>query len=225
MPDDPRFSRSLVSVGVAAGIAAGVMYPARTFLPLPDTLAVACFIYFGPFVTVGIVGLYPFLAKVRTSVPLALGTLFGAIAGVTNMTFAVVQLENLHYIRGYARAAATPEGREAWGNILNGVFTVQNGLNYVSDFFLDWCIFLLAWSMWTHPKFGKAFAIAGVVAAGAHFGMKAWTFPVPPSEAGLFDAGPAVSVWFALVTLQVLRHLRWMNPPAQEPVIPPGSSA
>ena len=41
--------------------------------------------------------------------------------------------------------------------------------------------------------------------------MKAITFPVPPAEAGLFDAGPLVSVWFALVIIQVGRSFQWMD--------------
>lgn len=209
---EPRLARSLVRTAVVAGFAAGIMYPVRTFVPLPDVLVIALFMYFGPVYAVAILGLYPFLAKPRATLAIVIGTLFGVISGVVNMLFAVVQLENLHYLRGFIRDAPSPEAAEQWRNILQGVFTVQNGLNYVADFFLDWCVLLLATAMWRHPRFGKAFAVTGVIAGGTHFVLKAWTFPVPPSEAGLIDVGPLVSAWFTLVLVQVLLNLRWMEP-------------
>lgn len=211
MRSEPNLERTLVKTAVSAGIALAVMYPARTFLDLPDFLALAFFIFFGPLLVVAFVGLLPFLAKPRLSVAVILGTVFGVIAGTVNTMFAVVQITNLHYIRGYMRAADSPAAQQNWQDILNGVFTVQNGLNYVADLFLDWTAFLYAVVMWSHPKFGRIFAVLGFIAVGLHFVMKLYTFPEPPSEAGLFDAGPLVSIWFALVTIQVLRHLAWMN--------------
>lgn len=211
MPIEPNLQKSLVKTAIGAGIALAVMYPARTFLRLPDALEVAFFIYFGPLLVVAFVGLYPYLARPQVSVAAILGTVFGVIAGVCNTLFSVVQMNNLHYIFNYMRAADSPAAKQAWQDILNGVFTVQNGINYAGDLFLDCTVFLYAAVMWRHPKFGKVFSILGITAAGLHFVMKAYTFPEPPSEAGLFDAGPFVSVWFGLVTLQVIRHLKWMD--------------
>ncbi|MDH3298556.1 MAG: hypothetical protein OEM23_05715 [Gemmatimonadota bacterium] len=211
MTDYVRVERTLVRSAIAAGLAASVMYPARTFLTLPEFLSTAFYIFFGPVLVVAFVGLYPFLSRPKTSVAAVLGTVFGVIGGAANMVFAVVQLENLHYIRKYMAAAETVAEKEMWQNILNGVFTVQNGFNYVSDFFIDWTAFLWAFVMWNHPKFGKAFTLTGLAAAGLHFIMKLITFPEPPAEAGLFDAGPLVSIWFALVTVQVIRKRRWME--------------
>jgi hypothetical protein len=211
MNQNPNLEKNLVKTAAGAGIALSIMYPARTFLPLPDILSTAFYIFFGPLLVVAFVGLYPFLSKPKKSVSAILGTVFGVIGGAANMMFAVVQMNNLHYIFKYMRAAESPEAKEMWRNILNGVFTVQNGLNYVSDLFIDWTAFLFAVVMWSHPKFGKIFSILGFIAAGFHFVMKLITFPTPPAEAGLFDAGPMVSVWFALVTIQVIRNIKWMD--------------
>jgi hypothetical protein len=136
---------------------------------------------------------------------------FGIIGAATNMMFAAVQMNNLIYIRGYQGAAASEAEREHWRQILDGVFTVQNGLNYVADFFFDWTIFFWATLMWRHPKFGKLFTLSGLVAGGLHFGLKLITFPRPPAEAGLFDAGPLIGVWYAAVCIQILRHLSWLD--------------
>ena len=209
-----HLQKALVKTGVGAGIAVSIMYPARTFIPLPDFVSTSFFVYFGPLLVVAFIGLYPFLAKPRTTVAAILGTAFGVIGGVANTMFAVVQMTNLHYIYGYIRSAETAPAKQEWRDILNGVFTVQNGLNYVSDLFIDWTAFMFAIVLWSHPKFSRIFSITGVIAAGFHFVMKAYSFPVPPGEAGLFDAGPLVSIWFAVVTIQVLRNVRWMDEPS-----------
>ncbi len=215
MQTDSSLEGKLVRVGFAAGVAAVVMYLARTFLPLPGFVGVGFFIFFGPLLVVAFLGFHPFISKPRPSVAATLATVFGVIAGATNMMFAVVQLTNLHYIRGYMRAAESPAAEEVWQNIFSGVFTVQNGINYVMDFFLDWTAFMYALLMWSHPRFGKVFSLLSVVCVGPHFVMKLITFPEPPAEAGLFDAGPLVAVWFAIVLIQVARNLGWMG--EQEP--------
>ena len=214
MTDTEHLQKTLVKTAVGAGIAVSIMYPVRTFVPLPDFVATLFFIYFGPLLVVAIIGLYPFLTRIRATVPAILGTAFGVIGGVANTMFAVVQMTSLHYIHGYIRFAEAAAAKQEWRDILNGVFTVQNGLNYVSDLFIDWTAFMFAIVLWSHPKFGRIFSITGVLAAGFHFVMKAYTFPVPPSEAGLFDAGPLVSIWFAVVTIQVLRNVQWMDEPS-----------
>lgn len=211
MLEKPRREKSFVTLGLAAGTAAVVMYLARSLFPLPDFLGVAFFIFFGPALVVAFLGFYPFLSKPGPSIAGFLATVFGVIAGAVNMMFAVVQMTNLHYIARHIRAAESQAAKEAWQNILNGVFTVQNGLNYVSDFFLDWTAFLYAVVMWDHPKFGKIFSILSVLAVGPHFVMKLITFPEPPAEAGLFDAGPLVAIWFAIVLVQVARNINWIE--------------
>lgn len=215
MFNDPLLEERLVRLGAAAGLTGCAMYAIRSFLPLPNLVLEWLFIFFGPALVVAYVGIYPFLSRPQTTVAAILGSIFGVIGATVNMMFAVVQLNNLHYIHGFLRSATGEAERQAWRNILSGVFTVQNGLNYVSDFFLDWTIFLWAIVMWSHPKFGKFFTLSGVVAGGLHFGMKLLTFPEPPSEAGLFDAGPLIGLWYTLVTIQVLRNLKWVREPRE----------
>ncbi len=140
-----------------------------------------------------------------------MGSVFGVIGGAANMIFAVVQMHTLPYLYRYMNAAESAVEKDAWDAILRGVFTVQNGFNYVADFFIDWTALLWALVLWNHPKFGKPFALTGFLAAGLHFSMKLATFPEPPAEAGLFDGGPLISIWFAVVTVQVIRKRKWME--------------
>jgi hypothetical protein len=182
------------------------MYLARTFLPLSDSLKTTFFLLFGPCLVVAFLGYHSFITHPAARVSALLGTAFGVIAGASNMMFASVQSTNLHYIYGYMDAAESPEARQIWTNILNGVFTVQNGINFTMDFFLDAGGVLYALAMWSHPRFGKVFSLLAVALLGPHLVTKWLTFPVPPAEAGLFDAGPLVGLWFAIVTAQVARH-------------------
>lgn len=205
-----RFERNLVRVGVVAGALAVVTYLAKTIFSLPGILETHFFIWRGPLLATAVVGFYPFLSKPAPSAAAIIGTVFGALSGAATMMFAVVQMTNVHAIFPSWRAAEGAE-REQWRHIFDAVFSVQNGINYVADFFLDWMAFCYAVVMWNHPKFGKALSILALLLVGPHFVMKAVTFPEPPAEAGLFDAGPLVSIWFALVILQVIRHLRWTN--------------
>jgi hypothetical protein len=201
--------KMLTRAGAFAGIAVAAMYLVPRVAPV-GFLSTYLFIYQGPLLVVAFVGLYPLLSR-PTPVLALLGSLFGVVAGVCRMLFSVVQMTNIEYLDSYMRGARTPEAAQSWQDILTGVFTVQNGISYVMDFFLDWAVLLFALAMWRHPRFGKVFTITGFAAAGSHLVMKAYTFPKPPAEAGLLDAGPLVALWATIVFVWVLRSLRWLD--------------
>jgi hypothetical protein len=212
MVKDPLFEKRFVRIGAIAGLTGCLMYGVRSAIHLPGVPGRLLFLLFGPVLVVAFVGVFPFMIRHRLTIAAILGSIFGVLGSATNMMFAAVQLNNLVYIRGYLQAATSEAERGQWRQILNGVFTVQSGLNYVADFFFDLAIFFWAALMWRHPKFGKAFTVAGIVAGGFHFGMKLVTFPRPPAEAGLFDAGPLIGIWYAAVSISILWHLGWLEP-------------
>jgi len=37
------------------------------------------------------------------------------------------------------------------------------------------------------------------------------TFPTPPANAGLFDLGPVLGLWYLAVTIQVARSFHWID--------------
>lgn len=204
-----------IRLGAAAGTIAIAMYLARTFVPMHDALHMAFFTLFGPALVFAYIGLHPLMQHGGSSLAGRLATVTGIIGGATNMMFAVVQLNTLHVLRAAIAAAETPEVKAEWRHILRGVFTVQNGLNITMDFFIDLSALLLAIVMWRHPAFGRWLSLASVALVGPHLVMKAITFPVAPAEAGLFDAGPLVGLWFTLMTACVIRWL-WRQPAAQQ---------
>jgi hypothetical protein len=50
---------------------------------------------------------------------------------------------------------------------------------------------------------------AGVAIAVGLLALNLYTFPTPPAEAGLVDLGPAVGLWYLVVTVMLLSSLRW----------------
>ncbi len=203
-----------VRVGVWAGFGALATYLANAFLPLPPFLETTFFLLMGPCVVAAFVGIYPFLNRPRPTVSALMSVVFGVIGGATRMMFASVQLNNLEYIRGYMEGAE-PAVEETWRLIFRGVFTVQNGLNWVSDFFVDVAAFLIAVVMWRHPAFGRWFALFTTVTIAPHLLLKSITFPRPPAEAGLFDAGPLVGLWFLVMTIQIARWVGFRGSPGR----------
>jgi hypothetical protein len=65
--------------------------------------------------------------------------------------------------------------------------------------------------MFRHPRFRWPFAVSGVLAVAVLLGLNLATFPTPPGEAGLFDAGPVVALWYFAVTIQMLRSMGWVR--------------
>ena len=196
-----------VAMGTVAGSLALVMYLARTFLPLPDTLATWCYMFFGPSLVLAFLGWWPLMRIDGAFLRAQVATVFGIIAGATNMMFAVVQMNNLYYLRLKIAAAENAALAAEWKHILIGVMTVQNGLNFTMDFFLDAAAFCYASILWRRGTPGRVLAVLSIALVGPHFVMKIITFPQPPAEAGLFDGGPLVGVWFLLTTIYVTRWL------------------
>lgn len=201
-----RRSTLLSAIAGSLGIA---MYLCRSFLDLPDPVATAFYALFGPALVLAFFGLTPLLSQGRAPLAAQVGSLFGIIGGAVNMCFAVVQMNNLAVLRPAIRQATDPLVQEDLRRVLSGVFTVQNGLNITMDFFIDTAAFCWAYAMWHHPRFGRGVALLAPVLVGTHYVLKAWTFPTAPAQAGYFDAGPMVGMWFTIVS--VLTWRAWLK--------------
>ena len=211
MISEPRFIRSLAKWGAIVGVGVVFMYLGPLVLPLPERVDSLFYVYQGPLMAFGFLGIFAFIRVHKLTVTLFTAVVFSVTAAVSRMMFLVVQLNNLHFIEKYRAAVEGVDQQAEWTNILRGVFTVQNGLNIVSDVFLDLGIILFSVSCWSHPKLGKPVAIMGCVVGGLHFIFKAWTFPEAPASAGLFDMGPYVALWPLLVCSLILLNLKWMD--------------
>lgn len=202
------YVRRATLLSAFAGSLGIAMYLARAFFALPEPLELACYALFGPALVIAFFGLTPLLSKGNAPLAAQVGSVFGIIGGAVNMCFAVVQLCNLAVLRPAIRNATDPLIQADLRRVLTGVFTVQNGLNITMDFFIDTAAFCWAFAMWHHPRFGRTVALLALPLVGTHYVLKAWTFPVAPREAGLFDAGPMVGAWFTVVSVLTWRAAR-----------------
>lgn len=211
MTRETGVANSLARTGAITGIIASLIYPAWSFLPLPDIMNLLFHFAFGPLIIVSFMGLNRLVKANRDSTPLQIATIFGIIAGCMFTLMTIVQSSNLSYIYNYIRQAQDETTKEIFRRILQGVFTVQLGIDVSWDIFITLATILFGLSMFNHPRFGKVFGWVGILVGGVTLFLNLYTFPVPPREAGLMDLGPAVGLWFLAVSIQMIRSLTWMG--------------
>jgi hypothetical protein len=202
--------RRMVKLGIVAGAIAAATYVAEKLVPLPAALSRACFMYNGFLILLAVIGLFPFLRRPRMTAAAMLGVIFGVVTGVMQMVFSVIQMANVERFGRIVKGTDAVSG-QMWRDVQGSVFSVQSGMNYVFDFFADVTGYAFALAMWRHPKFGRTWAIVSAILVTPHFVMKMVAFPIPPSEAGLFDAGPLVMLVLVGMVVQTARNLRWVE--------------
>lgn len=203
--------RRWVRIGFAFGLSACTTYPLLLFLPMntPLTVAVAC--TFGLSLSAASIGLYHFLFLPRKTVSLQLGTVSNVIAGAVVNMMLVTQLAINYKLAGFVAGTESDSTRESLSLIWKSVSQVQLGLDVVWDVYVALGTILFALNMLRHPRFGRVFAIAGILVGALLLLLNLFSFPTPPSEAGLVDLGPVLGVWYLAVSIQVGRSFRWVD--------------
>ena len=197
-----RIDISWVYLGVAGGLTACVAYPLLVFAPSPRAVTVALAALFGPALAMASVGLFCFLRLSRESVASQLGTVFNLLASSIVASMFLVQL---------AVRLGPGNGQPAAG--LAGVWL---GLDVAWDVFVSFGTFCFAIAAHRHPRLGVLFSIPGLLVAVATLVLNLYTFPKPPGDAGLIDLGPALGLWYLMVTLRIMGSLRWARVAALE---------
>ncbi len=82
------------------------------------------------------------------------------------------------------------------------------GLDVAWDMFGGAGTVLLALALWRHPRFPRLLAGSGVLVGALIWALNTATFPTPPAEAGIFDAGPLVGLWYLVLSVWVLMVAR-----------------
>jgi hypothetical protein len=206
-------SRTWAEVGFASGILAVVAYGLASAVPMPSALEAVAASVFGVGIGLASAGLYEVLGlhRPRLSLKIALGANLAASVAVTMMLFAQIGFRRwleVTFPTGVGAASGSPAYEAANG--------LQLGLDAAWDVFLAIGTVLFAANMWTHPRFGRAFALVGGSLAALLLVPNLVTFPEPPSEAGLFDPGPLVGLWYLAVAIRIGLSLRWVDDRAAE---------
>jgi hypothetical protein len=82
---------------------------------------------------------------------------------------------------------------------------VEFGLDLAWDVFLVAGTILFSCAMLADRRFGRRFALPGIVLAVALYVLNFASFPTPPADNGSVDLGPFVGLWYAAVSVQALR--------------------
>ncbi|MGB8342669.1 MAG: hypothetical protein WCE51_13855 [Chthoniobacterales bacterium] len=184
-----------IECGIVAGLCASVLYPVLLFAPLPLAATAAAAALLGPAIGVGSLGLRQLIRLQGESVSAFLGSIINLVAGALFTAMALIQLA----VRHASPNSALPRN-------LTGVWL---GLDVAWDVYIGLGTLFFAWSMLGHPRFRWPFALPGFVVGFLVVALNLYTFPIPPGEAGLFDIGPFVGLWYLAATVQSWRSLGW----------------
>lgn len=184
-----------IVAGVVGGLAASALYPLLLFTNLSAAVTATAAGLLGPAIGIGSLGLRQLIRLHSRSVTATLGAIHNALAGALFTSMALVQVA----VRSYeVESPMSPRMIGVW-----------LGLDVAWDVYIGLGTLFFACAMWRHPRFGWGFAVSGLALALAELLLNLYTFPVPPAEAGLFDIGPFVGLWYLATTIQTWRSLGW----------------
>ncbi len=183
-----------IRTGVIAGFGGCLIYPLIISLHLSKALVVLA-ATMGPVLAVTSLGLGKLLQLPRPSVAAQLSMIFNFAAGILVSAMLLVQLAIKDQLQG---TKASPE-----------IVGIWLGLDVAFDVYLSIGTGLFALAMLRHPRFGRVFGGVGLLIASLLLALNLFTFPTPPADAGLFDIGPIVGLWYLVVILQAWRSIQW----------------
>ncbi|MCK4894672.1 MAG: hypothetical protein KAT07_11920 [Calditrichia bacterium] len=200
-----------IIMGAICGLGATAIYPLLLLVGFPLVITVILAAALGILLSLGSIGLFFFLGVFRKTVTIYLAVLFNIIGGTIFNLMILVQLTVRNYMSAYLKESTNEYSREIISQIWRGVDKVQLGLDVAWDVYICTGTILFAFNMFKHPRFGKIFAIAGLIIATFLLGLNIYSFPVPPDEAGLIDLGPLLGLWYAAVAIRTLLSLDWLD--------------
>jgi len=181
---DPRWARW----SGGAGLVALASYIALVALQAPPPVQVLLVFGFAFGLTVASLGLH--LGVVRDVAPA-----LSLVAAVAN-TVAAGELTAMLLVQ-MAVKAAVPKPEAAFTSI-------WLGLDVAWDLFVGAGTVLFGLALWRHPGFRPLTAAGGVMSGLCLLVLNVATFPTPPADAGFFDAGPFVGLWYVILSARVL---------------------
>lgn len=198
---DPRWAGPTAVAGIAALVSYGLLLGVAA--PLPVQVLLVFGFAFG--LTVASLGLYHAVAA-PVAPRLALVATVANVVGAGQLTaMLLVQLAVREYEPAPGRAFVA----------------IWLGLDVAWDLYVGVGTLAFAWCLLRHPAFRYWIGVPGMAIAAVLLGLNVLTFPLPPGDAGAFDAGPLVGLWYLAVMIQMAR-LAW-RARSGEPPGPPGT--
>ncbi len=199
--DDLTLSASWATVGSTAGILSILAYAGAVMPLLPTRVGLVLAFAFGPLLSFAFVGFYHFLKAHRNSPVLQAAMLCGVLAGT---------LVNLMLVVQQALFIGTPKAdRIAIGPAWSALNKIQLGMDVSWDIYISVATILIGLAIWSHPRFGRAYSLVTITLGSTLLALNLATFPIPPAEAGSFDIGPLVALWFLVLSIRMRLLMKW----------------
>lgn len=178
----------LLYVGLATGI-----------LHLGETMTLTLSVLIAPLAIAGVVAFHRKLSADDDSASLRIGTVLLVCGFVVFGLMTLVQQAAAASRHAALAATIDATGRTAVTAAFAAVNSVQLGADVAFDVFYGTGMLFLAAALVRWKRRGVLLALSGSVLALLLLGLNLATFPTPPAEAGLVDAGPWTILWWLLV--------------------------
>jgi hypothetical protein len=198
---------SIAKTGAIAGILATVCYFGAAVLSLPDGLSRLMGFAFGPLVVVSYIGIYAHWSQKHDGALLRISYIFGIIYGAIVTSLIFIQVANNMWHEESMVLADTESAKESAQMVHRAANRVQAALDVAFDLFVTVSVILLGIVLLKDSFVSLIFGITGIVIGGLLLFLNLYTFPDGPYEAGLFDAGPFLGLWYAAFYIWMLTIL------------------
>lgn len=197
-------------LSIVCGLGAIALYTAIQLpLDLPLRPIYLAFMAFGPLLCLAILGLDRYLIAEASPVAIHAGALLMIAGGAINTVMAAMQGALRIYMADIPHGEGTAEAaRAGWQMAMHAGNALQLGADMAWDVFMLAGLAIWGWALLRHPRFGPWFGWSALAIGAGGLTLNAWTFPTPPAAAGLVDGGPLVGLWFAAVTIRLIRQWR-----------------
>ena len=192
-----------IKIGVVCGLLVSIIYPTMLFAPLPYNIIVFFVALFGPLLALASFGLYLFIDINKNSITAKIAIISNILAGMLITLMLLIQLA----IR-FTKPQLFEENT-AW--VWKSLNHVHLGIDVTWDIYIALGTLFFALSIIKHPKLGLWFASSGILIAIAVFILNLISFPTPPANAGLVDAGPLVGLWYFALTIRIMTSFKWID--------------
>jgi hypothetical protein len=178
-------------------------------IPMTMRVNYVLFMFYGAFFSITIFCIYNFARVFHDSIFLKLSALSLIIAGVVNTLMSSMQGALRMYFRDIPHDSSVSEAtRNAWSMGMHAGNAIQLGVDVAYDIFLLGGFILIGAALLKHPFYGKWLAWPAMVIGVCGLLLNLWTYPTPPGEAGLFDGGFLIGLWFLAFVVQTIRVYR-----------------
>lgn len=188
---------SIAKTGAIAGILSIICYFGAAVLPLPIVLGNLLGFAFGPLIVVSYIGIYAHWSQKYDGALLRVSYVFGIIYGAIVTSLIFIQVANNMWHAESMALAESDAAKESLFIIHTAVNRVQAALDVAFDIFVTVSVILLGIVLLKDSVVSKIYGITGIGIAALLLVLNLYTFPNAPNEAGLFDAGPFLGLWYA----------------------------